>query len=148
MRGLTGRHAVYLVLGGLLVSTLACAVAGPASGQDNAVRRAALAHELAQRGPVDEVLVAFGLLDVRDNLGFKGGNTVWLNPVAQGEYFRQRDAGRTYLFLYNLSYENDRAYIDSDRGGPSGVQTHRLTLRAGNTGDWQVIGDDQTSQPR
>lgn len=148
MRGLTGRRAACLALAGLLVSTLSCAVAAPASPQDNAVRRAALAYELAQRGPVDEVLVAFGLLDVRDNLGFQGGNTVWLNPVAQGEYFRQRDASRTYLYLYNLGYDNDGAHIDVDRGGPSGLQTRRLTLRAGGSGGWQVIADEETSLQR
>ena len=140
MHGLTGRPAVYLVLGALLVSTLSCAVTGPASRQDNAVRRAALAYELARRGPVDEVLVAFGLLDVRDNLGFQGGNTVWLNPVAQGEYFRQRDASRSYLFLHDLTYQDNMASIEIDRGGPGGVQTRRLVLSTGANG-WQVLAD-------
>ncbi len=135
------RNRVVLVLFALLLSTLACGIGGPITRRNNDIRRAALAYELSARGPVDEVLVAFGLTEVRDNLGFEGGNTVWLNRFAQAEYFRRRDASRSYLFLHDLNYDDGTATILVDRGDANGVQTRRLTLqREGNV--WRVSSDE------
>jgi hypothetical protein len=132
---------IILVVLILLLGTLACGIGGPVTRRNNEVRRAALAYELSTRGPVDEVLVAFGLTEVRDNLGFEGGNTVWLNPFAQAEYFRQRDTSRSYLFLHDLNYDGDAASILIDRGDASGVQYRKLTLRR-EGGDWEVVSDE------
>ena len=74
----------------LLVTTLACGVGGPVTRRNNEVRRAALAYELSTRGTAGEVMIAFRLTEVRDNLGFEDGNTVWLNPLAERDYFRKR----------------------------------------------------------
>jgi hypothetical protein len=135
------RYPITLILLTLLLSALACGVGGPMTRRNNDVRRAALAYELSTHGPVDEVLVAFGLTEVRDNLGFEGGNTVWLNQFAQAEYFRQRDANKSYLFLHDLNYEDGTASILMDRGDASGVLSRKLTLRReGNA--WQVVSDE------
>ena len=136
------RQRVILVLLTLLLSTLACGVGGPVTRRNNDIRRAALAYELATRGPVDEVLVSFGLTEVRDNLGFEGGNTVWLNRFAQAEYFRERDASRSYLFLHDLNYEEGTATILIDRGEASGVQTRQLTLQYDGR-QWRVVADEE-----
>jgi hypothetical protein len=135
------RIPIALVVLTLLLSTLACGIGGPIARRNNEIRRAALTYELSTRGPVDEVLVAFGLTEVRANLGFEGGNTVWLNQFAEAEYFRTRDASRTYLFLHELNYDGGTASILIDRGGASGLQTHKLTLRREN-GVWEVVSDD------
>jgi hypothetical protein len=135
------RNFVILALLALLLSTLACGVGGPVTRRNNDVRRAALAYELSTHDPVDEVLVAFGLTEVRDNLGFEGGNTIWLNQFAQAEYFRQRDANKSYLFLHDLNHEDGTASILIDRGDTNGVLSRKLTLRReGNA--WQVASDE------
>ncbi len=135
------RYPIILVLLILLLSTLACGIGGPITRRNNDVRRAALAYELSTRGPVDEVLVAFGLTEVRDNLGFTGGNTVWLNWTAEAEYFRQRDPSKSYLFLHDLNYDQDVASILVDRGDKREVQYRKLALRREGA-TWQVVSDE------
>jgi hypothetical protein len=130
----------------LILSTLACGIGGLISARNNDIRRAVLAYELATRGPVDEVLVAFDSTDVRDNLGFKGGNTVWLNWTAEGEYFRQRDATKSYLFLHDLNHDGDNASILIDRGDSGGVQHYKLSLRE-EGGVWTVVSDESSAAP-
>ena len=120
---------------------LACGVGGPVTRRNSDVRRAALAYELSTRGTVDEVLVAFGMTEVRDNLGFEDGNTVWLNRLAEADYFRKRDTNLTYLFLHDLDYDDGAASIAIDRGDASTVTSHTLILqREGDT--WAVVSDD------
>ncbi len=140
------RHLALLTLLLIPLSTLACGIGGPISGRNNDIRRAALAYELATRGPVDEVLVAFDLTEVRDNLGFKGGNTVWLNWTAEGEYFRQRDTTKSYLFLHDLNRDGGNASIMADRGDGSGVQHYKLSLRE-EGGAWAVVSDETSAAP-
>lgn len=135
------RASILLVLLVLLLSALACGTGGPITRRNNEIRRAALAYELEKRGPVDELLVAFGLTEVRGDLGFKAGNTVWLNQLAQAEYFRTRDKTQSYLFLHDLSYEGNIASIIVDRADSNGFQSHKLTLRRENNG-WHVSSDE------
>jgi hypothetical protein len=139
----------YLLIVALLLipfSMLACGIGGPISGRNNDIRRAALAYELSTRGPVDEVLVAFDFTEVRDNLGFKGGNTVWLNWAAEDEYFRQRDTTKSYLFLHDLNREDGSASILADRGDNGGGQHHKLSLRE-EGGVWAVVSDEAAADP-
>jgi hypothetical protein len=125
----------------LLLTTLACGVGGPVTRRNNEIRQAALAYELSTRGTAGEVMVAFGLTEVHDNLGFEDGNTVWLNPLAERDYFRKRDPDKAYLFLYDLNYADGSASILIDRGNASGVESRLLTLR--REGDiWEVVSDD------
>jgi hypothetical protein len=135
------RRRIILILLAFLLSALACGTGGPITRRNNEIRRAALAYELSARGPVDEVLVAFGLTEVRANLGFEEGNTVWLNPLAEAEYFRRRDTSRTYLFLHDLNYADGTASIVVDRGDAAGLQSHTLTLERESSA-WRVVSDD------
>ena len=124
-----------------LVTTACTAGLGGATNQrDNAVRRVALAHELQLRGPADEVLVDFGFLDWRDNLGFSGRRTVWLNPIARDEFFAERDASRTYIYLRSPIQQGEEIAMQVERGSSSGVQLHQLTLRH-ESGAWKVVAD-------
>ncbi len=140
------RYVLILAVLVIPLSTLACGIGGPISGRNNDIRRAALAYELATRGPVDEVLVAFDFTEVRDNLGFKGGNTVWLNWAGESEYFRQRDATKSYLFLHDLNRDDGSASILVDRGDSGGVQHRKLSLRE-EGGVWTVASDEAVSAP-
>jgi len=135
------RYPVVLILLASILSTLACGIGGPITRRNNDVRRAALAYELSTRGPVDEVLVAFGLTEVRDHLGFTSGNTVWLNWTAEAEYFRQRDPSKSYLFLHDLNYDQGMASILVDRADKRGVQYRKFTLRREGA-TWQVASDE------
>lgn len=128
----------------LALASLACNLVGlgdQTNQRNNAVRRVALAHEVESRGPVDEVLVDFGFLEWRDNLGFTGGRTVWLNPVARDEFLAQRDPQRTYIYLHSPVDEGDAVAIEVERGGPAATQARRLTLHLGE-GGWQVTGEE------
>ncbi len=140
------RYFALLTLLVIPLSTLACDIGGPLGGRNNDIRRAALAYELATRGPVDEVLVAFDFTEVRDNLGFKGGNTVWLNAAAEDEYFRQRDATKSYLFLHDLNRDDGSASILADRGNSGEVQHRRLSLREVG-GAWAIVSDEPLAEP-
>jgi hypothetical protein len=134
-------NRVILVLLTLLVTMLACGTGGYIAHRNNDIRRAALAYELSTRGSVDEVLVAFELSEVRDDLGFKDGNTVWLNWIAEPDYFKNRDTRKSYLFLHGLDYADGTDSILVDRGDPSGMQSHHLTLQ--REGDaWRVTSDE------
>lgn len=135
------RDPGILALVALLLVTLACGTGGPGTRRNNQVRRAALAYELSTRGPVDEVLVAFGLTEARDNLGFDGGNTVWLNQFAQAQYLRKRDANQSYLFLHDLNYDDGSAFILIDRVDTNGIQYRALTLRREDN-VWRVASDE------
>jgi len=135
------RYSTVLVGVILLLATLACGTGGSATRRNNDIRRVALAYELSTRGAADELLVAFGLTEVRDNLGFEDGNTVWLNRFAKGEYFRKRDTSQTYLYLYDLNYEDGAASLSVDRGENDDVTTRVLSLREAG-GAWEVIFDE------
>ena len=134
--------AVALV--GLTLASLACNLVGfgdATNQRNNAVRRAALAHEISARGPADEVLVDFGFLEWRDNLGFSGGRTVWLNPVARAEFLAQRDPRRTYIYLHTPVDAGDSVHIEVERGGPEARTSRRLVLHPTADG-WLVTADE------
>jgi hypothetical protein len=124
----------------LLLGGVACGVGGTVAHRHNDIRRAALAYEVAARGGADELLVAFSFMEVRDNLGFEGGNTVWLNPVARGEYSRHRNVDKSYILLHLASEDGSSVSIVVDRGDASGVQSRRLTLER-KEGTWVVVSE-------
>jgi hypothetical protein len=89
----------------------------------------------------DEVLVDFGFLEWRDNLGFSGGRTVWLNPVARAEFLAQRDPRRTYIYLRTPVDAGDSVHIEVERGGPEARTSRRLVLHPTADG-WLVTADE------
>ncbi|PWH20719.1 MAG: hypothetical protein DDG58_01345 [Ardenticatenia bacterium] len=130
---------IVLVFG----SSAACLSGGLGDAENrrnNALRRAALAYELRTRGAADEVLVDFGHLEWRDNLGFEG-RTVWLNPFAREEYLTLRDPHRSYIYLHLPRQEDGDFTIEVERGGPSGSLRHRLRLRLQGA-SWVVVQDE------
>ncbi|MGC8879106.1 MAG: hypothetical protein ACP5R2_07775 [Anaerolineae bacterium] len=125
-------------------SSAACLSGGLGDAENrrnNALRRAALTYELRTRGTADEVLVDFGQLEWRDNLGFEG-RTVWLNPFAREEYLTLRDPQRSYIYLHLPQQADGDFVIEVERGGPSGILRHRLRLRLQGE-SWEVIQDEE-----
>lgn len=129
---------IALVLGG----SAACVSGGLGDAENrrnNALRRAALAYELRTRGDADEVLVDFGHLEWRDNLGFNG-RAVWLSPFAREEYLALRDPRRSYIYLHLPQRIEGDFVIEVERGSPSGTSRYRLRLRF--QGEiWVVVED-------
>jgi hypothetical protein len=142
-RGAGGEVRLFLVLSLLALVSASCSFGfNPALiRRNNEVRRATLSYELQVRGLADEVLVDFGYMEWRDNLGFTGGNTVWLNPAARDEYFALRDPHRSYIYLREPQELDGAVSIVVERGGPVGVQSHQLTLHQ-TGGAWQVVADE------
>jgi len=127
----------------ILVGSAACVSGGLGDAENrrnNALRRAALAYELRTRGGADEVLVDFGHLEWRDNLGFDG-RTVWLNPFARDEYLALRDPRHSYIYLHFPQQMEGDFVMEVERGDPSGTFKHRLKLRL-QDGSWVVIEDE------
>jgi hypothetical protein len=140
------RTSIILALGALLLSTLACGAGGLAARRNNEIRRAAVAYELSAHGPVDEVLVDYGLTEVRANLGFEDGKTVWLNSFAAGEYFRTRDPKHSYLYLRDLDYADGTATILVERGNAGDVRSYSLALRREGSA-WEVVSEESAATP-
>lgn len=115
------------------------------NARNNAIRREVVAYELAQRGPADELLVAFGVFEVRANLGFPFGNTVWLQPVAEGEYMSQRDPALAYIFLHRPEVDGETATVVVDRGAVGSTESSRLVLRGEGT-TWSIAEDQPLDQ--
>jgi len=137
---LVARGWILFVLLLLITSNVACGTGGLAAHRNNAIRRAVVAYELSERGPTDELLVAFGFMEVRANLGFPAGNTVWLQPVAQMEYLDHRNVNRSYIFLHRPEGEGDTATVVVDRGSETADQSYQLTLHREKAA-WLVVKD-------
>lgn len=134
---------IWLLIVLTFASSAACLGGGlgdAVNQRNNALRRAALAYELRTRGKADEVLVDFGHLEWRDNLGFDG-RTVWLNPFAREEYLALRDPQRSYIYLHFPQQEDGDFTIEVERGGPAGILRHRLRLRLQGA-NWVVVQDE------
>jgi hypothetical protein len=66
---------------------------------------------------------------------------VWLNSLARAEYFRSRDAERSYLYLHELSVDDGTASIVAERGDAMGFRSRKLGLRWEGSG-WEVVADE------
>ena len=135
-----GPLVLLLALAALASTGCDASLGGATNQRYNAVRRAAVAYELRTRGPADELLVDFGFLEWRDNLGFTSGRTVWLNPVARDEFFAGRDPDRSYIYLRSPAEQEGELLVEVERGGPVGVHAHQLTLKM-QSSSWQVVAD-------
>lgn len=134
---------IWLLIVLIFGSSAACFSGGlgdAGNRRNNALRCAALTYERHTRGEADEVLVDFGHLEWRDNLGFDG-RTVWLNPFAREEYLSLRDPQRSYIYLRLPQQEDGDFTIEVERGGPTGTLRHRLRLRLEGS-SWAVVQDE------
>jgi hypothetical protein len=113
------------------------------------VRRAVISHELDEQGiTVDDVIVRLSPGEFRADFGH-GSRMVWLvsnaleRPYREGEYFRLRDPERSYLFIQEVHYDDQRgqavvrALLYNGSGEPA---TKDLTLRKKDT-TWEVASE-------
>ena len=129
----------------LLLGLPACA--GWSESESDAIRRVVIAYELDDtRTRVDDLVVRLSPREFRADLGHDG-RMVWLvsngleRKYREGEYFRLRDPGRSYLFVQDIQHDSSGSgakvrlvlYLVGDQ-----PLTYDLTLRKAGS-DWEVV---------
>ena len=129
----------------LLLGLPACA--GWSESESDAIRRVVIAYELDDtRTRVDDLVVRLSPREFRADLGHDG-RMVWLvsngleRKYREGEYFRLRDPGRSYLFVQDIQHDSSGSgakvrlvlYLVGDQ-----PLTYNLTLRKAGI-DWEVV---------
>jgi hypothetical protein len=112
---------VILMLAALLLLLSACVSWW--DSESDAVRRAVIDHELDEPGiQVDDVVIRLSPSEPRTDFGHQS-RMVWLvantleRQYREGEYFRLRDPGRSYLFVQEVRHSD-----------PSQMATVRVVL--------------------
>jgi hypothetical protein len=115
--------------------------------ESDSVRRAVIAHELDESGMhVDDLVVRLSPQEFRADFGHDS-RMVWLvsnpieRPYREREYFRLRDADRSYLFIQDVRYgESHSAATVTVVMGPVGQNsiTKDISLRKSG-GNWEVV---------
>ncbi len=147
------RDRLLLLLGGLLLTLLACGLFTPQYQLNNQVRLAVYNYERAQRGPVNELVIAFNRNEPRlkfEGQNENGGRTVWLYDLAAREYFAERSPDSTFMYIQKIEYFDNyrRAIVTVYRGDGQGYIGRELTLQQDNpTGQWQVITEQLLDTP-
>lgn len=141
------RYRLLILLAGLLLPLLACGLFTPQYELNNQVRLAVYNYERAERGPVDELLIAFNRNEPRlkfEGQNENGGRTVWLYNLAAREYFAQLSPDSTFMYIEKIEYFDNyhQANVTVYRGEGKNYTGRELTLQQNNPdGSWQVIAD-------
>lgn len=147
------RYRLLLLLGGLLLTLLACGLFTPQYQLNNQVRLAVYNYERAQRGPVNELVIAFNRNEPRlkfEGQNENGGRTVWLYDLAAREYFAERSPDSTFMYIQKIEYFDNyrRAIVTVYRGDGQGYIGRELTLQQDNPSDpWQIVAEQLLDAP-
>ena len=142
--------STFLVIS-LLMLALACGVINPHYQFNNEVRLAIYEYERKIRGPVDDLVIHFNRDEPRirfEGQNQNGGRTVWLPSAGAEEYFVIRPPERTYLYIQEIEYNEDRsaATVKVYRGDSAGYQGWQLTLTRGQDNRWSVMDEVELSE--
>ena len=141
------RYRLLWLLAGLLLPSLACGLFSPQYYLNNDVRLAVYNYEEAQRGPVDDLVLAFNRSEPRikfEGQQKNGGRTVWLYDQAAREYFALHRPETTFMYLQKIEYFDNyrRAIVTVYRGDSQGYVGRELTLAKGaSSGQWLVTNE-------
>ena len=135
-----------LLLLALALPAIACGLFNPLYYRNNEVRLAVYAYERAQRGPVDELVLAFSRDEPRvkfEGQNEYGGRTVWLQELAAREFFALRRPDNSFLYIDRIDYLNDfrQAVVTVYRGDGSSYEGRELTLTTNDEGQWSVTDE-------
>jgi hypothetical protein len=138
------RLLLFLLM--LTLPVLACGLLSPQYRRNNEVRLAVYEYERAQRGPVDELIIAFNRNEPRikfEGQNENGGRTVWLDEFAAREFFELRRPDRSFLYVEQIEYfdNNLQATVTVYRGDGNSYEGRNLTLKRNEAGQWIVIGE-------
>jgi hypothetical protein len=135
-----------LLLLALTLPAIACGLFNPLYNRNNEIRLAVYDYERAQRGPVDELVLAFNRDEPRvkfEGQNENGGRTVWLQDLAAREFFDLRRPDSTFLYIQNIDYLDDyrQAMVTVYRGDGVSYEGRELTLISNDDGQWTVTGE-------
>lgn len=136
---------VLLVLA-LALPAIACGLFNPQYNRNNEVRLAVYEYEREQRGPVDELVLAFNRDEPRikfEGQNENGGRTVWLQNLAAQEFFDLRRPDSTFLYIQNIDYLDDyrQAVVTIYRGDGESYEGRELRLTSNDDRPWMVTGE-------
>ncbi len=134
----------------LLLLALACGVINPQYQFNNDVRLAIYEYEWKTRGPAADLVIHSNRDEPRipfEGQNRNGGRTVWLPSAGAEEYFAIRPAERTYLYIQEIEYNEDRstATVKVYRGDGAGYQGWQLTLTRDQNNRWSVMDEVELS---
>ena len=137
---------LVLLLLALALPAMACGLFNPLYNRNNEIRLAVYDYELAQRGPVDELVLAFNRDEPRvkfEGQHEAGSRTVWLQDLAAREFFDLRQPDKTFLYIEDIDYLDDyrQAVVTIYRGDGRSYEGRELTLILKDEGQWTVTGE-------
>lgn len=129
----------------LLLPTAACGFLSNIYQTNNLVRQTVYEYETRARGKTDDLILDFQRDEPRvkfEGQNENGGRTVWLYRLGAEEFFALRPPDKTYLYIQNIDYNDDRtqATVTVYRGDGAGYQGRTLTL-AKNDASWRITQD-------
>ena len=130
----------------LALPALACGIINPRYQLNNEVRLAVYKYEREMRGPVDDLVIDFQRDEPRikfEGQSENGGRTVWLYRFGAKEFFALRPPEKTYLYIQEIEYNNDRsaATVNVFRGDGRGYKGRQLTLARDENDHWSVVNE-------
>jgi hypothetical protein len=125
---------------------LACGLFSLQYRRNNEVRLAVYEYERGQRGPVDELVIAFNRNEPRikfEGQNENGGRTVWLDEFAAREFFDLRRPDRSFLYVEKIEYldNNQQAAVTVYRGDGNSYEGRILNLETNEAGQWIVTDE-------
>jgi hypothetical protein len=135
-----------LLLLALVLPAIACGLFNPLYYRNNEVRLAVYDYEREQRGPVDELVLAFNRNEPRvrfEGQHENGGRTVWLQDLAAREFFDLRQPDNSFLYIQKIDYFDDyrQAVVTVYRGDGLSYEGRELTLISNDKGEWTITGE-------
>jgi hypothetical protein len=130
----------------LTLPAMACGLFNSGYYRNNDVRLAIYQYEREQRGPVDELVIAFNRDEPRikfEGQNENGGRTVWLQDLAAKEFFDLRRPDSTFLYIQNIEYFDDyrQAVVTVYRGDGASYEGRELMLTSNEDGRWTVTDE-------
>lgn len=109
-----GMTRTRMMLAMFVLPVVVSACASWEESESDVIRRAVITHEVDVRGvQVDELIIRLSPGEFRADLGDES-RIVWLvspgyqRQYREGEFFKVRDPGRSYLFVQDITYGDSR----------------------------------------
>lgn len=147
----TIRRLCLLSLVILLLPAIACGLVDPQFELNNEVRLAVFEYEKEMRGQAKDLVIHFRRDEPRvkfEGQHQNGGHTVWLYPAGGEEYFASRPQAATYLYIQEITYNDDQriATVNIYRGNGAGYRGWQLTVTKDPANRWSVTAEAELEE--